>query len=1788
MGVDQGHMSYERLAQSVPPQYGQLVFSQMCMRYACARFGAPAITFDEMQKRPNESRRQLAFWLRGAGAAEAELGQLFSPAPELAAEGAGSARAELHRDAGCDREAEFRELFYSHAGGFDQQWVRASVSGRLSRVSRGVTLEGEPSNAQLAGRNTFVELEGGVSLGFAERVAECVKASGAGTRMVCVVPVTQRAALEARGFAYLACSVGGKGPDALAYKGLVALRIGRRAGVSNARRLDHDAVRGHMDWRDRGSWEADATAKRDLTWEAFPHDPERYRGKGLPAWVEKMMVEGAVIDMEVKLEAEDVEQYAWASGEGLVEAILETDRHLTIGALEYVPDAEIKSVLEGQVVHPILLVSQGKGKFRACHDYSRGTNIAARSSPFALPAVWDVRAALKPGSYMCKYDLRDGFFAVPVHPDSRNKLVVRHPATGRLLRCARLPFGYVDSPRLFCGLTEAIADEVRRRTVGRGVYVYVFVDDFLIVGDDRSAASLGGETLEQVLLEFGIPWAPHKQRGPATCMEFLGLLVSNVPGHRCIALTEGRQKKLRSQIDGWLARRPGEEGKEVRVDVRELASFLGHLVFCSQVVPQGRTYMQAMLSQFAGLEVDWRRGEVRASKLHGAWHKGVSLLPGFWRDLEWWDERFESRNCSPIEVPARGEVAICGTDASDWGTGQLMWDSGLRAETSLRFTLAERARSINWRELLGIVRVLEQFGTELRGRTLLVEGDNTSSLAAAENASSKAEDSQELVRRLVELTEQFMLTVRFTHTPGVKLDRPDQTSRGDPIEEPMVRLKRSEYNLIERRWGPFSEWLGAERRYADAASMGGVTGGIWMHPSFSTVGSALRRLGERLGDREGERVWGVVIVPHDERAKWWPLVRHFNIAGRWERGSNHLELCRLSGWGEVHSQRASLILTFPRAAGSVVRPICWRPGRDKAGYVSAVEADRPWQNELYLPMPAGSFFYVPDKANSEKQQQGELMIMWECFDPATEGGATFDVGEPMVLGAEMLVAFGFGKTVGRQQFILDENTRDASGSSRGSFFDKGHTPWAWSAEDCWDVTHLVKYVNKPAGSGQRDSKFVWNKALQCLEVSFDWREAEGEIRSAQLASHPGPMSDEQLSRALVGDGEASGAREALEEARASAQEAAAARVRPMPAQRAGMPIAAVAKGPAPKPDALMRCKSAAMLCEGCHGLIGCGHFMKAGGRGMVHAFGDCLSIASERLASDVAAGERRPVEVTGLGAGSLKRHVQAEHRMSAERVECVMGCLSGKCKVMSLKSLMCIRSCGRGVHGLECCMLSAGTIALGNLTCAVCRADDLLAYSCTPPAKLVAQCTEAMVVELTTGSSNTHKGYSDLAMLERKWQADVCGGEVSVSAVRLPHTSAEGTYSFCLWLSKAGRRARSMGTTIRQLGSFCTKLGLVDYTKTGRVKALLKELENKGAAITTPDTQVTTAMIMAMYGANGTIRQVCSKVEAMAVVMTARETSMNDFELVGGMRVGEVLGGGEGHGLLANNACIQWVEDGPGSEHGVTIEARIEDSKTGFARWTVFTGKTEKSGIETAEHLRELWKVSGLVITKGTESCFQVERPNYWVVRVSLLDMNQDTFKRFEYEVRESSCRQIIEHSKATLHYAKQRRTAKTRGDEARYVNVAGGERDGESVRLSLAWLEEKGFGRYTDVVAGPLFRSTFGHSLSHMPYQPKSTHVHLVPAMERAFEVVQSTGIPDVEYDKTQDPEPKFGNHSNRRHADRVALRSALSEGDVSEEDVDFFFGWELKKMSEQMQKWYAGMDRVVRLRLSRVTKKM
>ena len=80
-------------------------------------------------------------------------------------------------------------------------------------------------------------------------------------------------------------------------------------------------------------------------------------------------------------------------------------------------------------MHPWTIVFQGPDKVRACQDYKNGSNLFNDSPSFHLQNVWDARRSVKKGSFFAKYDLRDGFWHVPIEYSSRRRLLVRHPTT---------------------------------------------------------------------------------------------------------------------------------------------------------------------------------------------------------------------------------------------------------------------------------------------------------------------------------------------------------------------------------------------------------------------------------------------------------------------------------------------------------------------------------------------------------------------------------------------------------------------------------------------------------------------------------------------------------------------------------------------------------------------------------------------------------------------------------------------------------------------------------------------------------------------------------------------------------------------------------------------------------------------------------------------------------------------------------------------------------------------------------------------------------------------------------------------------------------------------------------------------------------------------------------------------------------------------------------------------------------------------------------------------------------
>jgi hypothetical protein len=193
--------------------------------------------------------------------------------------------------------------------------------------------------------------------------------------------------------------------------------------------LDHDEAEADMDPRDLGiGCEApERKAKRSYIYRSIMIRSDGEGRTSPRVCGAQLMTEGHRIGGDEPFGFYEIDQYTWRDATAQRMGGLEArDRHVRLGALEFVPAAdEAAALLKSRAtVHPCAeTVVHQRDKWRACQDYSRGTNIEADTAPFRLPPVFDVRQVVKLDFHFAKWDLRDGFvFHVPIHPDSRNRM----------------------------------------------------------------------------------------------------------------------------------------------------------------------------------------------------------------------------------------------------------------------------------------------------------------------------------------------------------------------------------------------------------------------------------------------------------------------------------------------------------------------------------------------------------------------------------------------------------------------------------------------------------------------------------------------------------------------------------------------------------------------------------------------------------------------------------------------------------------------------------------------------------------------------------------------------------------------------------------------------------------------------------------------------------------------------------------------------------------------------------------------------------------------------------------------------------------------------------------------------------------------------------------------------------------------------------------------------------------------------------------------------------------------
>ena len=234
-------------------------------------------------------------------------------------------------------DADFRELEYSHAGSYEQVVIHGSAPNWSARMRpcRRLARDSIQASRQLRGFNTFVHLPGEGEGAIVTELCRLAAGDLDGGRVTALVDSRWVGKLEAAGFRRVmswrpeASSVLDEGREAARLqRAAVAMSLGRRECPRGGLFLDHSAVESFLDPRDRGAPSGSKEAKAALAWSPLVRHPDRWRGKGLPPDVERMMTHGVVVDAlgDDQLMAKEVGQYAFRDTEHFVRGSQECDR----------------------------------------------------------------------------------------------------------------------------------------------------------------------------------------------------------------------------------------------------------------------------------------------------------------------------------------------------------------------------------------------------------------------------------------------------------------------------------------------------------------------------------------------------------------------------------------------------------------------------------------------------------------------------------------------------------------------------------------------------------------------------------------------------------------------------------------------------------------------------------------------------------------------------------------------------------------------------------------------------------------------------------------------------------------------------------------------------------------------------------------------------------------------------------------------------------------------------------------------------------------------------------------------------------------------------------------------------------------------------------------------------------------------------------------------------------------------------------------------------------------------
>ncbi|XP_037294505.1 uncharacterized protein LOC119189336 [Manduca sexta] len=329
-----------------------------------------------------------------------------------------------------------------------------------------------------------------------------------------------------------------------------------------------------------------------------------------------------------------------------------------------------------------------------------------------------------------------------------------------------LPFGLAAAPRIFASVTNWTAEILRKK----GLRLVVYLDDYLIVHQDRNTLTAQVEIAIQFLTSLG--WCINVEKSvttPTRVIDFLGVTWDTkfntkfLPSEKIQRIRQ--MLRVRLEADSW--------------NLKQAQRLLGHLNFATFITHRGRLHCRLL--------------QRHSNKLRKCPRSQIRYPEEVCTELQWWMENINQKSAIHLQRMPTNHVI---TDASD-----IQWVALVNNDMIKGLWEQHQTKwHCNLKEMYAVIAAISAKAKVLQNSTVILQSDNKTVVSYIKNeGGTRSRQLLDLTQQLLELVDHLNIVLRPHHLPGLCNTEADHLSRNRVAAE--WHLTGEETSRLFGMWG---------------------------------------------------------------------------------------------------------------------------------------------------------------------------------------------------------------------------------------------------------------------------------------------------------------------------------------------------------------------------------------------------------------------------------------------------------------------------------------------------------------------------------------------------------------------------------------------------------------------------------------------------------------------------------------------------------------------------------------------------------------------------------------------------------------------------------------------------------------------------------------------------------------------------------------------------------------------------------------------------------------------------